>query len=306
MMPEARKSGQAGPPYPVRQGSKGDPESGQEDSVKKFVLLVVAVALVVAGSASARSQATKVEIGATMAASEEVPAPKGDVGSAGGTFTGTLTKSDAGAVLSWQLSFSNLTGPGLQAHIHMAVRGTPGAVVVPLCNPCTSGVTGTANINATVLDAIQTGRAYVNVHTKTNPAGEIRGQVSSAASVKVALRASQERPKPKGKVRRARGSFTATVTKSGSSAVVAWRLTFSRLTGKAIAAHIHSGRRGVHGPVIVPLCNPCRSGASGRATVAASVLTALESGRAYVNVHTRRNGAGEIRGQLPAVPLTIS
>ena len=46
--------------------------------MKKFVLLVIAIALVVAGSASARSQATKVEIGATMAASEEVPAPKGD------------------------------------------------------------------------------------------------------------------------------------------------------------------------------------------------------------------------------------
>lgn len=274
--------------------------------MKKFVLLVIAIALVVAGSASARSQATKVEIGATMAASEEVPAPKGDVGSAGGTFTGTLTKSDAGTVLSWQLSFSNLTGPGIAAHIHIAARGTPGPVVVPLCAPCTSGATGTANINATVLEAIQNDRAYVNVHTKTNPAGEIRGQVSSVASVKVALRASQERPKPKGKVRRARGTFTATVTKQGSSAVIAWRLTFSRLTGKAIAAHIHSGRRGVPGPVIVPICAPCKSGVRGRATVSAAVLSALESGRAYVNVHTRKNGAGEIRGQLPAVPLTIS
>ena len=88
--------------------------------------------------------------------------------------------------------------------------------------------------------------------------------------------------------------------------MIAWRLTFSRLTGKAIAAHIHSGRRGVPGPVIVPLCAPCKSGVRGRATVSAAVLNALESGRAYVNVHTRKNGAGEIRGQLPAVPLTIS
>ena len=274
--------------------------------MKQIVLLASAIALVVTGAANARSQATKVEIGATMGASNEVPAPKGDVGSAGGTFTGTLTKSDAGTVLTWQLSFDNLTGPGTAAHIHLAARGIPGPVVVPLCSPCTSGATGTANISATVLEAIQSDRAYVNVHTKTNPAGEIRGQVSSLATVKVALRASQERPKPKGKVRRARGTFTATVTKSGSSAVVAWRLTFSRLTGKAIAAHIHSGRRGVAGPVIVPLCAPCRSGASGRATVNASVLSVLESGRAYVNVHTRKNPAGEIRAQLPAVALTIS
>lgn len=274
--------------------------------MKKMVLLVVAFALVVAGAASARTQATKVEIGAAMVASDEVPAPKGDVSSATGTFTGTLTKSDSGTVLTWQLSFSNLTGPGTAAHIHIGEPGKAGPVVVPLCTPCTSGATGTANINATVLEAIQNGTAYANVHTRTNPAGEIRGQVASLGTVKVALRASQERPKPKGKVRRARGTFTAAVTKTGASAVVTWRLTFSRLTGKAIAAHIHSGRRGVAGPVIVPLCAPCRSGASGKATVSAAVLTALESGRTYVNVHTRKNPAGEIRGQLPALALTIS
>ena len=31
----------------------------------------------------------------------------------------------------------------------------------------------------------------------------------------------------------------------------------------------------------------------------AATLAALEAGRAYVNVHTTRNPAGEIRGQLP-------
>ena len=36
-----------------------------------------------------------------------------------------------------------------------------------------------------------------------------------------------------------------------------------------------------------------------------AVLTALEAGRAYVNVHTAKNPAGEVRGQIRAVPLTI-
>jgi hypothetical protein len=144
------------------------------------------------------------------------------------------------------------------------------------------------------------------VHTPTNPAGEIRDQVSIVASVKTTLRAALERPKPKGKLGRARGAFTATITRSGTSAVIAWRLTFGRLSGRAIAAHIHSGVRGKAGPVIVPLCAPCRSGAHGRATVDASVLAALEAGRTYVNVHTRKNPLGEIRGQLGAVALTIS
>lgn len=277
--------------------------------MKKLLVVIGAVGLVllaVTGAAGARNEATRIQIVATMAAGDEVPAPKGDVGSARGSFTATLTKSDTGAVLNWQLSFSNLTGDAVAAHIHIAARGVAGPVVVPLCAPCTSGATGTANINATVLEAIQNDRAYVNVHTKTNPAGEIRDQVSPAATLKASLRAAQERPKPKGNVRRARGTFTVTITKKGSSAVLAWRLTFSRLTGKAVAAHIHSGARGKAGPVIVPLCAPCKSGARGSATVDAAVLNVLEAGRGYVNVHTKRNPAGEIRGQLGAAALTIS
>jgi Cu/Zn superoxide dismutase len=278
--------------------------------VKNHFLLAGAVGLVlglvIAGAAGARSQATRIQIVATMVAGDETPTPKGEVASARGSFTGTLTKSESGTVLNWQLSFGSLTGDAIAAHIHIADRGTAGPVVVPLCSPCTSGATGTANVNATVLEAIQNDRAYVNVHTKTNPAGEVRGQVSPAATVKTSLRASQERPKPKGSVRRARGAFTVTITKQSSSAVLVWQLTFSRLTGKAFAAHIHSGARGKPGPVIVPLCAPCRTGARGRATVNASVLKALQSGRTYVNVHTAKNPAGEIRGQVGAAALTIS
>ena len=264
----------------------------------------LAFALATVGGAAAQSQANTLRIAAAMVAANEVPTPKGDVGSARGTFTATLTKSGAGADLSWKLEFSGLSGNAIAAHIHVAAPGVAGPVRVPLCAPCSSGVTGTATITADVLDAILNGRAYVNVHTPTNPAGEIRDQVGIAAAVKTTLRAAQERPKPRGKLAKAKGTFTATVTRTGTSGVITWRLTFSKLSGRAIAAHIHSGARGKPGPVIVPLCAPCRSGARGRATVSESVLNALESGRTYVNVHTPKNPAGEIRGQLAAVPLT--
>ena len=276
--------------------------------MRRFHLLASAAALAFAlaavGGAAARSQATTIKIAAAMTAANETPAPKGDVSAARGAFTGTLTKSGTGGTLSWRLDFSNLSANAIAAHIHVAARGTAGPVRVPLCAPCTSGVTGTATIDAAVLDAIQNDRAYVNVHTPTNPAGEIRDQVAIVATVKTTLRASQERPKPKGKVAKAKGTFTATVTRSGSSGLIVWKLTFGKLTGKAVAAHIHSGARGKAGAVIVPLCAPCKSGRTGRATVSASVLSALESGRTYVNVHTLKNPAGEIRGQLAAVPLT--
>jgi CHRD domain len=278
--------------------------------VKRLFLIAGMLALVSAlaavGGAAARSQASTIRVAAAMTAANETPTPKGDVSAARGTFTATLNKSGTGASMSWRLEFSNLSGNATAAHVHVAARGVAGPVRVPLCAPCTSGASGTAEIDAAVLDAIQNDRAYVNVHTATNPAGEIRDQVSIVGSARASLRASQERPKPKGNVRRARGTFTATVSRSGTSGVITWRLTYSKLTGRGVAAHIHSGVRGKSGPVIVPLCAPCRSGARGRATVNESVLSALEAGRAYVNVHTKRNPAGEIRGQIAAVALTMS
>lgn len=48
----------------------------------------------------------------------------------------------------------------------------------------------------------------------------------------------------------------------------------------------------------VPLCGPCRSGARETSTLNARTVRALLGGGAYVNVHTARNAAGELRGQV--------
>jgi len=269
-------------------------------------IVAAAAVLALAGSGTARPQADEIRVAAALNASQEVPTPSGSVSGARGTFTATVTRSGSGATMSWELSFNGLTGPANAAHVHIAPRGQPGGVAVPLCGPCQSPVSGTATIDANVLQALESGGAYVNVHTPTNAPGEIRGQLAVTAGVRTALTARQEVPRPKGRANRARGAFTATVTRSGTSGAIAWRLTFSRLTGRAIAAHVHIGARGRAGGVALPLCGPCRSGVRGTANVNAALLAALEAGRAYVNVHTRRNPAGEIRGQLPQVPLRIT
>lgn len=81
-----------------------------------------------------------------------------------------------------------------------------------------------------------------------------------------------------------------------------------------VAAHIHCGEAGVNGPVGVTLFSggpTSDSGVLAQATVNApddgngcgwatlgDVKSAIDSGGAYVNVHTPANPGGEIRGQV--------
>jgi CHRD domain len=94
----------------------------------------------------------------------------------------------------------------------------------------------------------------------------------------------------------AKGSFVATL----KGTKLTWKLTFSGLSGPAAAAHIHKGKAGVSGPVVVPLCAPCKSGQHSTAKLSASMAKTLSSGGFYVNVHTAKNPNGEIRGQIAA------
>jgi hypothetical protein len=80
--------------------------------------------------------------------------------------------------------------------------------------------------------------------------------------------------------------------------VLRWKLTFSRLTGGATAGHIHGAKPGVAGAVLVPLCGPCHTAQTGTVKISKAVIAKLEAGRTYVNVHTAKNPAGEIRGQV--------
>jgi CHRD domain len=259
----------------------------------------------VAGAATARPEATMIRVATSMTPDEEVPRPSGDVSSARGTFAARVTKEGSGAAVQWTMVFNGLTGPAAAAHIHIARPGDAGPVAAPLCSPCTSPDTGTVNVNAATVAAIEAGTAYVNVHTATNAAGEIRGQLAITHSRRVVLTTTREIPKPKGNVRRARGVFRVVVTKSGTRTELDWTLTFQRLTGRAIGAHIHRGGPGTTGRVVVALCGPCRTGVTRTVRLRPALVEDLEDGLLYVNVHTRRNPRGEIRGNISPVPLSL-
>jgi CHRD domain len=125
------------------------------------------------------------------------------------------------------------------------------------------------------------------------------GAAAETYKVSATLNAKQEIPKQAVKVLNATGGFSGSYVEHGKSATLKWKLTYSRLSGKANAAHIHLGKTGVAGNVIVPLCaGNCHSGLTGTAKISEKVVSQLEAGKMYVNVHTTKNPAGEIRGQV--------
>ena len=119
--------------------------------------------------------------------------------------TGSFHATLHGDSLTYTLTFSNLTSPATQSHIHFAQRGVNGGIFLFLCSNLGNGPAGTracpaggGTVTRTVsaadivsvaaqnvrggsfADAVRILRsddAYVNVHSVNFPAGEIRGQL---------------------------------------------------------------------------------------------------------------------------------
>ncbi len=90
-----------------------------------------------------------------------------------------------GDSIHYRIELSNIDSAFL-AHIHHGAAGTSSGVIVPLYvspRPSTdlnfSGlmVDSTVAITSAILSQIRADTTYVNVHTKLNPGGEIRGQL---------------------------------------------------------------------------------------------------------------------------------
>ena len=140
--------------------------------MRKLVLLLVAVGVL---SVTAASLAATRGAGwsAKLDATQEIPKQAVKAPAAHGSFTSTVS----GNTLKWKLTFSKLSGPATAAHIHLGAKGKAGNVLVPLCGPCKSGVSGSVKLTGALKADFTKHLLYVNVHTAKNPAGEIRGQV---------------------------------------------------------------------------------------------------------------------------------
>ena len=95
------------------------------------------------------------------------------------------------------------------------------------------------------------------------------------------------------------GTGTLTGTYDPDTRKLTYDVTFEKLTGPATMAHFHAPAPvGKPAPVEVPIKGEVASPIKGEVTLTEVQARNLADGMTYFNVHTAKNKAGEIRGQV--------
>ena len=142
--------------------------------MRKLVAVPFVVALLALGAAGGSSAGRAAnQWSAKLTPSEVKPRQAVKNGSAGGSFSGKAL----GNKLSFKLTFSKLSGPATGAHIGYGKKGRPGNISLALCAPCPNPTVNIAVINPSLVQAFRNHLLFVEVDTKKNPNGEIRGQL---------------------------------------------------------------------------------------------------------------------------------
>jgi hypothetical protein len=135
-------------------------------------LAIAGIAVLFAGTASAAT----IKFSATLMGASEVP-PTTSMGSG----TAAVSLDSATHEITYDVTFSGFASAVTAAHIHgPAEAGKNAGVVLPLGNNPTSPIHGTAKLTPEQEQQLIAGLYYVNVHTKNNPGGAIRGQLVAA------------------------------------------------------------------------------------------------------------------------------
>lgn len=223
------------------------------------------------------------------------------------TGLGAFTVSLTGDYIEVKLLTTGLSGAITAAHLHTGAAGTAGPVALNLSglidgNAIIGGIDLTTVTG--LIDDLQAGNIYVNIHTAANPDGEIRGQLTTNMNLKFdgMMDVAQEPHVVTGSMGR---GITIVEVSPKLDEIFTYAL-FDGLSGAATAAHLHEGGAGVSGGVLVNV-TPGISGSSISSTNALDISTDLAilnemlEGNVYLNIHTTLNAAGEIRGQLSRI-----
>jgi len=280
-----------------------------------FGLFLITSFLVVSGCGSDSNNTTTTATTSTsfkgvLTGGQEVPAVT-TTASGTGSFVLNADKTE----LTFNFTVDGLSGAIAAAHFHNAALGSNGGVVRALTANFTGNTaTGTWKstdgepLNAFLVTELEAGRIYVNVHTVLNPGGEIRAQLmlipTGSSGFTAKADGTQEVP-----ALPMAATGTAAFSLNAAKTELSFDITVTGLSGAITASHFHNAAAGSNGGVVRALtAHFTGNTATGiwknidGEPLTSFLVTELEAGRIYLNVHTAANPGGEIRGQVVINP----
>ncbi len=220
--------------------------------------------------------------------------------------------------LYWDIFATGLSSMVTGVHLHRGSVGASGDVLLDLSASVQQNgwIRGSSSsVTTALIEAMLKGQVYVNVHTASNPNGEIRGQVWRLLREGFVVSFDGEQQVPP-VTTIARGTGVVSIDRSGST------LHYEFLLNGAIpqAVHFHKGKRAENGDVLYDVSGSFRAiamaGASASGYWDRDDMPPLDDATVglffrdsvYVNVHTALHPNGECRGQVARqyAPMGVS
>ena len=216
-------------------------------------------------------------------------------------------------MLSFTISWNNLTGIPTGAHIHgTGARGNNAPIIFDFANAITKTTSGiytrSVLVDGTTLkeEDLLNGLYYFNFHTANNPGGEMRGQIefynqSNVVSKKgIVLSGANEVPAT---ISPANG--TVDVSYNKTTKLLSFLLTWNNLSEIITGSHIHGpAPKGTNAPIVFDFfakVQKTKSGSFSNSVLVDEIAIKeadLLAGKYYFNVHSAAFPAGEIRAQI--------
>lgn len=141
--------------------------------MKKALYLAGAMVFALPLGFTTIATAEAIKLGAELKGSNEVP-PNASAGSGKAE---AVFNTDT-RVLTYTVTYADLSGPALGAHFHgPSEPGKNAGIVLPF-KSVQSPIRGTATLTEAQAADLLSGKWYANIHTAANPGGELRGQMA--------------------------------------------------------------------------------------------------------------------------------
>ena len=204
--------------------------------------------------------------------------------------------------LKYNIHIHNLSSTDAlsNAHIHTGDAGTSGPVFIPFnptfVGPATTGIV--TGLRQGQVDTLLSKPVYVNVHSNQVPGGLARAQLDKDVvfAMDVPLVGSLEVP-----------PVTTTATGLAILRLTNDKVLYSKVTVNNLesndtltVSHIHPGAAGTNGSPLIFLCNSVTDFGVLKISnpLDDAAYNQLLNTPMYVNAHSRKHGAGLIRGQI--------